>query len=38
MTVELPKTKYSTLENAIRLLNLFSIDQPELSVTEIAVN
>ena len=37
MTAPLPKTKYSTLENAIRLMNLFSIDQPELSVTEIAV-
>lgn len=36
MKVELQKTKYSTLQNAIRLLNLFSIDQPELSVTEIA--
>ena len=36
MTAELQKAKYSTLQNAIRLLNLFSIDQPELSVTEIA--
>jgi len=36
MTVELQKEKYSTLQNAIRLLNLFSIDQSELSVTEIA--
>ena len=36
MTVEVQKEKYSTLQNAIRLLNLFSIDQSELSVTEIA--
>ncbi|WP_338448823.1 IclR family transcriptional regulator [Niallia oryzisoli] len=36
MTVELKKANYSTLQNAIRLLNLFSIDQSELSVTEIA--
>lgn len=36
MTTELQKAKYSTLQNAIRLLNLFSIDQSELSVTEIA--
>ena len=36
MTVELQKAKYSTLQNAIRLMNLFSIDESELSVTEIA--
>ena len=36
MTAELRKAKYSTLQNALRLLNLFSTDQPELSVTEIA--
>jgi len=36
MNVEVQKEKYSTLQNAIRLLNLFSIDQSELSVTEIA--
>ncbi|KAA9028459.1 IclR family transcriptional regulator [Niallia endozanthoxylica] len=36
MTVELQKEKYSTLQNAIRLLNLFSVDDSELSVTEIA--
>lgn len=36
MTVELEKANYSTLQNAIRLLNLFSTELPELSVTEIA--
>src|SRR4051794_34216927 len=36
MAAELQKAKYSSLQNALRLLNLFSIDQPELSVTEIA--
>ncbi|MCQ6282408.1 IclR family transcriptional regulator [Bacillus sp. EB600] len=36
MTVEIQKKKYSTLQNAIRLLNLFSIDQAEFSLTEMA--
>lgn len=36
MTVEIQKAKYSTLQNAIRLLNLFSSDQAEFSLTEMA--
>jgi DNA-binding IclR family transcriptional regulator len=36
MTVEIQKAKYSTLQNAIRLLNLFSINHAEFSLTEMA--